>query len=102
VVPPPRRVYDYRDPLGTNGPCRTARVQNGRLSANCKAAVQPIDYLLDETQQGSIGLRLTSGPGTYCTVFGGTIAVDSGARGRFVARGAAPPVSCVVPPAPCP
>ena len=95
--------FIYSDPAFVNGPCYKALIKRGRFfRANCRSSVQPISYSLDEAMQGSVGVDLTIGPATYCALFGGIIAADSGALGQFRARKAPPPTSCPTPPASCP
>ena len=98
-----KAVYRYSDPTFADGPCNRVTIKRaGRLRAKCQSTVQPIPYSLDEAMQGSVGVNLTIGPATYCAVFGGTIASDSGATGHFRASQAPAPTSCPTPPASCP
>ncbi|TMB21136.1 MAG: hypothetical protein E6J71_08820 [Deltaproteobacteria bacterium] len=100
---PNKAVYRYSDPTFADGPCNRVTIKRaGRLRAKCQSTVQPIPYSLDEAMQGSVGVNLTIGPATYCAVFGGTIASDSGATGHFRASQAPAPTSCPTPPASCP
>jgi hypothetical protein len=71
------------------------------LKAACRATMQPIPYSLDEPSQGSMAVQVTTGTTTYCTRFGGVV-TDSGATGKFLAKDAAPPSTCPVPPVACP
>jgi hypothetical protein len=103
--PADERTYVYADPTGVHGPCYRATLRGGKraiLKATCRATQQPIPYSLDEPTQGSVAVSFSSGSATYCTLFGGTVGLDSAAAGRFTARNANPPPTCPVPPAACP
>jgi outer membrane protein assembly factor BamB len=83
------------------GPCKAAIIRAGRLlKIRCKGAGIPIT--LDEPSQGALALQLTIGATRYCMLFGGEIRSDTQASprtvGRFVARGADAPTSCLFPP----
>jgi hypothetical protein len=56
-------------------------------------------YTLGDPTQGSMGVRFTSGPSAICSEFGG-IRRDNDVI--FLAVSAPAPVSCPVPPVPCP
>lgn len=93
--------FFYRDPANANGPCHKAKlIRNKRFSANCRGA--GISYTLGETTQGSVAVAIILGNARYCTVFGGTVAKDSGADGAFKARNSPRPATCPAPPVPCP
>lgn len=107
---PPNVGYKYKDRLFANGPCKAAVVKDAKLlKVTCKASSQPIAYSLDEASQGSVAVQFTSGVTSYCALFGGTIARDSGTdppnlggKGQFNAKDASAPAQCPVPPSPCP
>jgi hypothetical protein len=102
--PPETPVYLYRDATGAHGPCHQATLRGGKspmVKVACRAKHQPIAYTLDEPSQGSLGVNLTSGSATYCTLFGGVV-TDSGATRKFVAKNASVPTTCPTPPAGCP
>ena len=93
--------FFYRDPTNANGPCHKAKlIRNKRFLASCRGA--GISYTLDEVSQGSVAVAAILGDARYCTVFGGTVAKDSGPDGVFKARNAPRPTACPVPPVPCP
>ncbi len=99
----------YKDNAAIYGPCKSAQVKHGSMKIVCMAKIQPIDYSLDEATQGAVGVRFTAGPRTYCAEFGGIVKKDSGTdppivggKGQFQAKDAPAPVTCPVPPAPCP
>jgi len=86
-------IYKY---AGRTGPCRTATLAVGRLTASCKGS--DIGFTLDEATQGNLAGRLTTGTGVpvhYCMVFGGTVQTD--APGDFTAVAAPAPASCPIP-----
>jgi hypothetical protein len=95
----------YRDPSTANGPCRVARMADGKLfKVVCRAsATAPIAYSLDEPAQTRVGALFTSGPVGWCAAFEPTAASDQDARGRrFKVTGGLAPASCPPPPVPCP
>jgi hypothetical protein len=47
---------------------------------------------LDEAQQGSVGVIVTTGGNRYCALFGGTVKRDE--PGRFIAKNAPAPTEC--------
>ncbi len=98
---PPAVAYKYKDALSVAGPCKSAVVKHGKqLKINCTAKTQPISYSLDESYQGAIAVRLTSGTTEYCTVFGGvtkdsgTDPPNPGGKGVFQAKAASTPAEC--------
>jgi hypothetical protein len=106
--------FKYVDTAGVNGPCLKAVVKPGRvLKVACKAKTGPIDYSLDEPEQGSVAVRFESGTTTYCMEFrqsdifdsqgkrlGGVVKKDQ--PGGFVAVGPLAPADCPPPPVSCP
>ena len=58
-IPPGSKGYKYTDRGLTAGPCKTAKIKDGRLDARCQGA--QISFTLDEPSQGSLGLRRTLG-----------------------------------------
>jgi hypothetical protein len=106
--------FRYVDKAGVNGPCLKALVKPGRLfKVVCKATTGPIDYSLDEPEQGSVAVRFESGATTYCMEFrqsdifnsrgrrvGGVVKKDQ--PGRLVAFGPLAPADCPPPPVSCP
>ena len=107
---PSRPKYRYRDSHFSNGPCKSVKIQDGKLvSASCNAKLSPIAYSLDEPSQGAMAVRLTSGTTTWCAAFGGRVTRDSGTdppvpggRGQFKASDAPRPMACPVAPVACP
>ncbi len=96
-------LYRYDDSGFANGPCKIVVLSQARvLRFVCSARVQPITYSLNESQQGTVGVRFITGSASYCAAFGGSILKDSGAEERFRARNAAAPATCPTPPASCP
>jgi len=67
------------------------------LRATCDGS--RIDFTLDEPAQGSLGVRLTTGPAAYCMLFGGVVSQDT--PGTFKAVAAPAPGSCAISPASC-
>lgn len=86
------RAYRYSDPKLAEGPVSAALVRNGGVvKATVKGA--GIGYTLDEPTQGALGVVVRTGDARrYCALFGGTLRYDE--PGRFLAVGAAPPLSC--------
>lgn len=95
-------VVKYTDASFSTGPCKTARLEHGKLlTVTCKAGAQPIPYSLDEARQGSVAVRFVSGRTTYCAELAAEGAQDDRA-GKFAATTDQAPATC--PPAPpgCP
>jgi hypothetical protein len=103
-------TFTYRDRLAANGPCKAAKVKDGKLlKVTCTAKLAPIGYSLDEPSQGAVAVRFTSGATTWCAVFGGRVLRDSGTdppvaggRGQFSAKDAPAPATCPAPAVACP
>ena len=97
-TPPGSLGYRYEDAQQAFGPCTKVSVEPKRMTARCTGA--GISFSLDEPTQGSLGLRITTGPGALrrCVLFGGTVRRDhpsgGGIGGLFLAKGAPPPVTC--------
>jgi hypothetical protein len=86
----------YKDPSFTNGPCKSARVKEGKLlKVTCVAKVSPIAFSLDETTQGNMAVRFSSGTTEYCAAFGGTIVKDLQGK-KFLAKKAPAASGCAV------
>lgn len=88
--------YRYADKDHVSGPCSKVVLRPGYLRAVCSGA--GIDFSLDEPAQGSLGVTLSSGPASYCMLFGGTVRLDAPAvgnrRGFFKAANAPAPDAC--------
>jgi PQQ-like domain len=90
------RGYRYRDPTGSNGPCKVAVVKPGQIEALCLGSLGTIPFTLDEPTQGSLVVSLQLGTAAaQCARFGGTVTVDQGTAnpgpaGAFVAMESAP------------
>ncbi len=93
--------YKYKDSSRSLGPCKVALLKPGKvIKAVCRGEIA---FTLDEPQQGTLDIRLSSGTGggalSFCTEFGGTVTEDRpavGAKpGLFKATGATAPASCV-------
>ncbi len=105
-----RPTYRYRDRHFVNGPCKSVKIQDGKLvSASCNAKLSPIAYSLDEPSQNALAVRFTSGGTTWCALFGGRVRRDSGTdppvgggRGQFSASDAPRPIACPASPSGCP
>ena len=89
--------YRYSDPGRDDGPCNSALLKRGTLRATCDGS--RITFSLDEAAQGSLGVRLISGPAAYCMLFGGTVTQDRSVVGNtiggFKAVSAPAPASCL-------
>ena len=96
-TPPGAAGYRYRDAGREDGPCSTVYLKPHDLRATCDGS--RIDFTLDEPAQGSLGVRLTTGPAAYCMLFGGAITQDT--PGTFKAVAAPAPGSCPISPASC-
>ena len=96
-TPPGVTGYRYRDAGREDGPCSTVYLKPHDLRATCDGS--RIDFTLDEPAQGSLGVRLTTGPAAYCMFFGGVVTQDT--PGTFKAVGAPAPGSCPTSPASC-
>jgi hypothetical protein len=83
-------AYKFRNPSAPSGPSQVkiARMKSGKLKVSARAT----GITLDEAQQGSMGIVLSSGTVQYCTLFGGDVRRDQ--PGRFNAKGAPPPSEC--------
>lgn len=96
-----RATLRYVDQDATVGPCKMVLVKGGKLTLTCNAKARPIDYTLDEPTQQKVAVRFRSGGTEYCALFGGTVVKDSAGK-KFVAKNAAMPTTCPVPPSTCP
>ena len=102
--------FKYQDATLESSPVRIASLKNGSLRFSVKGrGPTAVSYRLREPSQGSIGVILTSGSRVLCANFGGTVSKDSGTgppnaggTGVFIARDAAPPAACPIPPDACP
>jgi len=92
--------WQYRDPRGALGPCRSVTAKAGKsVTATCKGAAIP--FTLDEPSQGAITVTLTlGGEDPQCMRFGGAVRKDRPAVGKkpgvFEARNA-PALTCPLP-----
>jgi hypothetical protein len=90
-TPSGSKGYRYTDRALAAGPCKTAKIKDGKLDARCQGA--QISFSLGEPAQGSLGVRLTLGNGNrYCLSFGGTVVKDE--PGAFRAKDAPAPSAC--------
>jgi hypothetical protein len=95
---PGSRGYRYKDPEGT---CRSALLRRGTVKVKCKG--QALAFSLDEPEQGSLAVRLSTGNDVnrYAVHFGGSIAHDRPATlkraGLFKASDAPASEECPVP-----
>jgi hypothetical protein len=99
-------VFKYNDNAYANGPCKSAYLRNGRFKLKCQAKTRPIDYALDEPNQGGVAVKLARGASVYCARFDGTsVKTDYGvtvSTGKFRATNAPAPADCPVAPIACP
>ncbi|HJQ84397.1 MAG TPA: hypothetical protein VKA21_10000 [Candidatus Binatia bacterium] len=97
-MPPGSLGYRYVDGHGALGPCTKVLMTPRKLLASCKGAGIP--FSLDEPTQGSLAVRLTSGPDGLrrCALFGGSVRRDQGAGGGsgglYFAKDSARPDEC--------
>jgi hypothetical protein len=92
----------YTDSTAASGPCKSARVQDGKLlKVSCQAKVQPIDYSLDEAAQVSVAVRFASGTTAYCATFDGA-SIKRDSPGQFLAAHASARGACPTAPRSCP
>jgi hypothetical protein len=92
---PPKIVLKYGDKLALAGPCKVGLVKNlTLLKVSCVGKLAPINYSLDEPSQGAIAMRLTSGPASFCAVFGGVV---KDLPGVFSAKKPPAPPTCPTP-----
>jgi hypothetical protein len=83
--------FAYSDPRHALGPVKRAFLRARRL-AKVLASGSGIGFTLDEPSQGSLGVVLTTGSRSYCTLFGGTVRTDR--FDRFIAVRAPAPAMC--------
>jgi hypothetical protein len=90
--------FAYKDEKQLAGPCKSAKVGGGKLSASCLAKKAPLPFSLDEASQGSLAVRLESGGVGFCALFGGSVEKDQstagGEKAAFQAKGAPAPPAC--------
>jgi hypothetical protein len=100
----------YLDATLASSPVRVVSLKKGSLRLSARGnGPTAIPYRLGEPSQGRVGVIFTSGSRVLCANFGGTVLKDSGTdppnvggRGLFVAKNAAAPGACPIPPDTCP
>jgi hypothetical protein len=93
--------FVYRDADFGDGPCANITVVDRKIvKATCQGKLHPLEFSLDEAQQGSVAVRLVTGEHAYCSVFGPVAPIDE--PGRFAAPNASLAGECPPPPTSCP